>query len=267
MDTVEVAGLRSAYRSAGAGPPLLLLPGGVCDSRVGRRQLESLSDRWTVVAWDAPGCGTSSDPPPEFRMPQFAECLAGFIDAIGLERPHVVGHSWGSSLALELYNLRPERVASLVLVGAYAGWAGSLPPDEVQRRVRFALETADAGPFDPRSMRGLFSDVMPNDTADELASIMSEIRPAGTRTMALALAEADLRNVLPRVAVPTLLLCGDADERSTPTVAGDMHAAIPGSTLAVLPGLGHECFLESPDVFDAEVRAFLLSPRASGGTG
>lgn len=267
MDTVDVAGLRVAYRSAGAGPPLLLLHGAVCDSRVWRRQIESLSDAWTVVAWDAPGCGSSSDPPPEFRMPQFAECLAGFIDAIGLGRPHVLGHSWGSSLAIELCNLHPERVASLVLVGAYAGWAGSLPPDEVERRLQFALQAADSGPFEPMSMPGLFSEAMPKDAADALASIMSEIRPAGTRTMAHALAEADLRSVLPRVAVPTLLLSGDADERSPVAVARDLHAAIPGSTLALLPGLGHECFLESPEAFEAGVRAFLVSLRASGGTG
>ena len=106
-------------------------------------------------------------------------------------------------------------------------------------------------------MPGLFSDAMPRDAADELASIMSEIRPAGTRTMAHALAEADLRSVLPRVAVPTLLLSGEADERSPVAVARELHAAIPDAKLALMPGLGHECFLESPDVFDAEVRAFL----------
>jgi pimeloyl-ACP methyl ester carboxylesterase len=148
---------------------------------------------------------------------------------------------------------------SLVLVGAYAGWAGSLPRDEVERRLEFALRTADAAPraFEPHSMRGLFSDVMPKDRAHELATIMSEIRPAATRTMAHALAEADLRDVLPRIAVPTLLLYGEADERSPLSVARALHASVPGSTLTIMPGLGHECYLESAETFDAEVRAFL----------
>ncbi len=59
--------------------------------------------------------------------------------------------------------------------------------------------------------------------------------------------------------VPTLLVYGDADQRSPLPVARDLHAAIPGSQLAVLPGLGHEAFLESPDAFLAEVRRFLGS--------
>ena len=56
-----------------------------------------------MVAWDAPGCGRSSDPPEAFRMPEYADCLAAFVDALGLERPHVLGLSLGGALALELY--------------------------------------------------------------------------------------------------------------------------------------------------------------------
>jgi pimeloyl-ACP methyl ester carboxylesterase len=89
VDQIELEGLRIAYEQAGAGPPLLLLHGFVGDSRDWRRQLEDLSDEFTVVAWDAPGCGRSSDPPETFRMPQYADCLAGFVDALALGRPHV----------------------------------------------------------------------------------------------------------------------------------------------------------------------------------
>lgn len=259
VSAIEVAGLRIAYRRRGNGPPLLLLHGAVCDSRVWRVELESLSNVYTVVAWDAPGCGGSSDAPQHFRMPEYAECLEGFVAELGLRPAHVLGHSWGTALALELYRQRPTLVRSLVLVGAYAGWAGSLPPDEVDRRLQFALQTAALGPnaFEPATMPGLFSDAMPKDRADELAKVMSEIRPAATRTMAYALAEADLRDVLPHIDVPTLLLYGDADERSPLRVAHELHAAIPGSTLAVMPGLGHECYLESAPTFETEVRTFL----------
>ena len=259
MEHVDAVGLRIAFQQRGQGPCLLLLHGAVSDSRVWRLQLDSLSDAFTVVAWDAPGCGGSSDPPEHFRMAQYAECLGGLIDALGLQQPHVLGHSWGSALALELYRQRPTAVRSLVLVGAYAGWAGSLPPDEVEQRLQFALRVADlaVGTFEPSSMPGLFSDAMPRKRADELATIMSEIRPAGTRTMAYALAEADLRDVLPRINVPTLLLYGDADERSPLSVAEALHSSIPRSTLTVMPGLGHECYLESAETFDTELRDFL----------
>lgn len=261
MDYVDVAGLRIGFRRRGAGTPLVLLHGAVGDSRVWRVELESFADAFTVVAWDAPGCGGSADPPPDFRMGDFADALAGLLHALDLGPAHVLGHSWGSTLALELYLRHRSAVRSLVLVGAYAGWAGSLPRGEVEQRLQFALHVADLGPdaFEPTSMRGLFSDAMPAERAQELASIMRDSRPVGTRTMALALAEADLRAALPSIGVPTLVVCGDADERSPLSVGRELHSAIPRSALAVLKGLGHECYMESADTFGAEVRRFLLA--------
>lgn len=259
MDHIEVDGLRVAYRRRGQGPPLVLLHGGVSDSRVWRAQLDDLADELTVVAWDAPGCGGSADPPETFRLPDYADCLAGFVDALGLGRPHVLGHSWGAGLALELYRRHPTVPATLVLVGGYAGWAGSLPSDEVTRRLAFALEVADRlpGRWDPTTMPGLFSPVLSAEREGELVTIMSEIRPAGTRTMAHAFAEADLRDVLGRIDVPTLLLHGEDDERAPWDVADALHRAIPGSTLVVMPGLGHESYIESPETVNGEVRRFL----------
>jgi pimeloyl-ACP methyl ester carboxylesterase len=230
MEQVEIGGLRIAYRRAGTGPPLVLVHGAVCDGRVWRGLLEDLADEFTVIAWDAPGCGGSDDPPETFRLGDFADCLAGVISALGLARPYVLGHSFGGGLALELHRRHRSLPGALVLAGAYAGWAGSLPPEKVAQRVRVAERTADEvtrGEFDPGSIPGLFSEALPDDARSELMTIMSDIRPAACRVMAYAFAEAAL------------------------------HAAIPGSQLAVLPGLGHEAYLEDPDAFTTEVRRFL----------
>ena len=261
MDQVHVAGHRIAFQRRGSGPPLLLLHGAVSDGRVWRRELDALSDAFTVVAWDAPGCGASSDPPATFRMPDYGACLAAFVDALGFDHVHVLGHSYGSALALELFRQRPSPCAQSDPGRGVPGWAGSLAPAEIERRVRFAwnFDPGSEPGFDPTTMRGLFSDVMPGDRAAELRQIMSEIRPAGTATMAHALAEADLRDVLPHIDVPVLLLYGDADERSPLRVAEALHQAIEGSKLAVMPGLGHMCYLESPEGFETEVRRFLTS--------
>lgn len=260
MEQVEVGGLRIAYRRAGQGPPLVLVHGALGDSRVWRTLLADLADEFTVIAWDAPGCGDSDDPPETFRLGDYADCLAGVISALDLARPYVLGHSFGAGLALELYRRHRSLPGALVLAGAYAGWAGSLPPDDVAQRVRVAERTADAaarGEFDPPSVPGLFSDALPAEARSALVAMMSEIRPAATRVMAYAFAEADLRDVLPEVDVPTLLIYGDADERSPLPVASALHAAIPSSELAVLPGLGHMAYLEDPDAFTTEVRRFL----------
>ncbi len=105
------------------------------DSRSWRWQLHGLAGDFHVLAWDAPGCGRSSEPPETWRMPEYAGCVASWLATIGVDRPHVLGLSWGSSVALELYRRHPDVPTSLVLASAYAGWAGSLPADEVAARL------------------------------------------------------------------------------------------------------------------------------------
>lgn len=259
--SVEVNALRIAFEETGTGSPLVLVHGALCDGRVWQPQLDALAHEFSVISWDAPGCGQSDDPPESFRLPDYADALAGLVAALGLGAAHILGHSFGGALALELARRHPELVATLVLVGGYAGWRGSLPADEVDRRLAFALEAADRLPsrFEPVSMRGLFSERMSPDTAASLASIMSESRPVATRAMARALAEADLREALPSITVPTLVIHGEADERSPLAVAEALHEGISTSSLVVLPGLGHECYLEDPGRFNAEVRGFLAA--------
>jgi alpha-beta hydrolase superfamily lysophospholipase len=86
MNQIEVKGLRIAYERVGEGPPLVLLHGGLSDSREWRRQLEGLSDELTVVAGDAPGCGHLADPPETFRLPEYAEYLASLPDTFLCKR-------------------------------------------------------------------------------------------------------------------------------------------------------------------------------------
>jgi pimeloyl-ACP methyl ester carboxylesterase len=264
MEHVEVGGLRIAYRRAGSGPLLLLVHGGLGDSRDWRRQLEGLADELTVVAWDAPGCGGSDDPPAWFRLPEYADCLAGFVAALDLGRPHVCGLSFGGGLALELYRRHPGLPRSLVLASAYAGWAGSLPPEVVRERLERVMREADLPPdqWVRGYLSGLFTEAAPPELLEEAVTIMRDVRPAAMRTMARAFAEADLRDVLGAIRVPTLLLYGEADRRSPLGVVGaGLHRAIPGSRLIILPGVGHAASMEAPERFNAEVRGFLRSVR------
>jgi pimeloyl-ACP methyl ester carboxylesterase len=262
MDTVEVDGLRIAYERAGAGPPLLLLHGYVADGpTTWGRQIDALCDEYTVVAWDAPGAGGSSDPPESFGMAGYADCLAGLVEALRIDRAHVAGLSFGGALALELTRRHPTIPMSLVLVSAYAGWGGSLPADVAEQRLRQALVLADLPPdeFVDALLPTMFSEGTAPEAVEAFRPSMLAFHPAGFRAMARAAAE-DLRDVLPGVAVPTLLVYGDRDVRAPLTVGEALHAAITGSTLVVLGGAGHVCNLESPDEFDAAVRRFLHRP-------
>jgi pimeloyl-ACP methyl ester carboxylesterase len=103
VGTVAVDGKLLAFHRAGSGPPLLLLHGARSDGREWRLQLEALSDEFTVIAWDAPGCGGSFDPPDEFPLAAYADAVAALCVALGVDRPHLLGLSFGGGLALEVY--------------------------------------------------------------------------------------------------------------------------------------------------------------------
>lgn len=258
-ESVEIEGLRVAFRRAGKGEPLMLLHGIYGESRNWAPQLDALSDEFMVVAWDAPGAGQSDDPPESFGFAEYADCLAGLIRELGLGRPHVCALSYSGGIALELWRRHPELLASLTLVGAYAGWAGSLPADKVENRLQRALEQADRGgeaaarEFIPE----LFAADAPAELVDQAIALSSSFHPAGLRVMARASAASDLREVLPGVAVPTLVIHGREDRRSPLSVSEALHAGIPNSHLAVVDRAGHLTNLEAPDEFNRLLREFL----------
>jgi pimeloyl-ACP methyl ester carboxylesterase len=264
MRELQLGDLRIAYTQAGHGPPLVLLHGGLDDSRSWRRQIDALADEFTVLAWDAPGCGRSSDVPESWRMPDYADALASWLLATGIEQPHILGLSWGSTIALELYRRHPLVPGSLILASPYAGWAGSLPPGEVAARLESVLAAAGL-PRDqmPEGLPGVFSGRASPALRSEQLAIWADNaggrNPGGYRAMAYSMAEADLRDVLPRIQVPTLLLHGQLDERAPLKVASDLHARIPASRLVIVEGVGHLTNVEAPDEFNAHVRQFIRS--------
>lgn len=260
MEDVEIDGLRIAYRATGSGgPPVVLLHGGLVDSRAWAYELDALADEFRVVAWDAPGCGQSSDPPPSFALGDYADVVAELIEALELGPSHLVGLSFGGGLALELYRRHEPLVASLVLVSAYAGWAGSLPPEETEERLQRAERNARRPPEEwvDEFLATLFSDSTPAAVVAKTREIMLDSTPEGMLPMVRAFAEADLRDVLADVSVPTLLLYGEDDRRSPRPIAQALAAAIPTSRLVFVPGVGHDVNVEAPEVFEAYVRSFL----------
>jgi pimeloyl-ACP methyl ester carboxylesterase len=260
MESIEVDGLRIAYELAGTGPPLVLLHGYVADGRTTwRPQIEALSDEFTVVAWDAPGAGESSDPPESLGLAGYADTLAHFIAAIGLERPHVGGLSFGGALAIEFVRRHPDVPRSLVLASAYAGWRGSLASDVAEQRLRQALTLSRLPPdeFAAALLPTMFSEGIQARTFDEFGESMRAFHPVGFRAMARALAE-DVSDALREVRVPTLLVYGDQDVRAPLSVARQLHRGISGSSLVVLSDAGHVCNIEAPGAFNAAVRSFLL---------
>ncbi|HCO02187.1 MAG TPA: alpha/beta hydrolase [Actinobacteria bacterium] len=262
MTRAEVGRHSVAFRYVGEGPPLVLLHGFLCDRRVWRRQLMDLSDQCTVVAWDAPGAGSSSDPPDPFTITDWGHCLAQFLDVVGIERAHVLGLSWGGLLAQEFYRLYPTRVRGLILADTYAGWKGSLGESVAEQRLARCLRESSlpAEEFVARWVPvEFFTQAASQALQAEMSAVVSNFHPLGFRLMAKALADADTTDLLPNIKVPTLLLWGEDDRRSPLSVAEQFRDAIPSSELVVIPRAAHISNMERPEEFNAHVRRFCLA--------
>ena len=257
MDVVRTSGLEVAYKRVGRGPPLVFVHGAAEDGRIWQPQLDALADEFTVIAWDEPGAGRSSDVPSNFGLADYANCLAAVIEALALGPAHVAGLSWGGTLAQELYRHHPRLVATLILVDTYAGWKGSLPAEEVRARVAGARQmlATPADAFDP-TLPGLFAGDPPVDFVPLLNEIAADVRPDSLKTQLLVMADADQRDLLAHIAVATLLIWGELDARSPLSVAHQFEQAIPDTTLVVIPDCGHVSNLERPEQFNNAVRDF-----------
>jgi pimeloyl-ACP methyl ester carboxylesterase len=257
VEVGEANGLEIAYERVGEGPSLVFAHGAASDSRLWRPQLAALADEFTVVAWDEPGAGRSSDVPPGFGLADYASCLAALIEALALGPAHVAGLSWGGTVVQELYRLHPGSVATLIFVDTYAGWKGSLPEEELRARIAHSRKTfaAPAEEFDP-TLPGLLAGDPPPEAVALLEEMAADVRPESMKTQLSVMAEADQRDLLPRIAVPTLLIWGELDARSPLSVARQFDQAIPDAKLVVIPGAGHLSNLEQPERFNEAVREF-----------
>ena len=257
METVQTHGLAISYERVGNGPPVVFVHGAAEDSRSWGPQLTGLADAFTVIAWDEPGAGRSSDVPENFDLADYAHCLADLIEATALGPAHVVGLSWGGTLVLELYRQRPQQVKALILADTYAGWKGSLAEGELRARVAGIHQkfSAPPGEFDP-TLPGLFASEPPATVRSLFETMAADVQPASMQKALLIQAETDQRDLLTRIDIPTLLIWGELDARSPLSVARQFEQAITDAELVVIPGAGHLSNLERPERFNQAVREF-----------
>ncbi len=260
MPEAVINGQRLFYQNQGHGSPALVCLHGISsNSRSWRHQLAGLSQRFRVIAWDAPGYGQSVDVPALDGLAGFAHYLAGLLDWLKLDQAVIVGLSMGGVIAQEFYRLYPDRVLALVLADTNSG-GGSRP--EPERRARLearlrALDTLTPAQLAAERAPALLSPGAAEELKLEVISMVAQIHPAGYRQAALALDAADTRAVLPQIKVPSLVLWGEHDNITPRAEAENIYQAIPGARLTVLVGAGHLSNMEQPAAFNQALTSFL----------
>jgi pimeloyl-ACP methyl ester carboxylesterase len=260
---VTVDGLRLGYRRTGRGPVVLLLHGGASDGREWLPLMSDVESEADLVALDVAGCGGSDDPAPGCSLADLADLVSGAVRALGLGPVHLGGLSFGGGLALQVALRHPDLVRSLLLFSAYAGWAGSLPPEEVAARRAWARSFLEGPrPAAPDELvPGLLGRPLPPELADLLRQAHAEHRPGPTTVLLEAFADADLSAELGAVRCPTVVVHGELDERAPLAVAEGLHRGIQASRLVVLPGVGHQVNLEARAETAAIVREVVAGDR------
>jgi pimeloyl-ACP methyl ester carboxylesterase len=251
---IEANGLTIAYGTAGDGPPLVLLHGATSAGGDGfRAQIARFARSFRCYVPDARGHGgTRWDASRGFSYAALVDDLAAFLEALGLERPNLLGVSMGAQTALGYAIRSPERVGSLVLVGLSVA-------DEPRRSVvRRLLDVERIERDDPRF-------------AADLARRHDPVQgPGAWRTLLRAMAEAIGRESPPspaeirRATAPALVAVGDRDPIAPVDQAWALARQLPDARLLVLPGAGHEVHAQRAGLFNEACEWFWRSIGAIG---
>jgi len=261
----EVAGERMRVVERGRdGPRLLLVHGYASNAQAWRGVIDRLDGRFRMAAVDLVGFGWSSRAPTQpLTGDAYAERLAGVLAALGWERAHVAGQSWGGGLAQRLAAAHPERVNRMVLVATVdpsrplrLGTAGLRLGIRFPRLARIAVRRAQRT-----------AAAATGTTPDELArGYVEPLRLAGTaafldRFVAEHATSSHLD--LARVTAPTLVIGPLEDEVVHPSTTRSVAERIPGARYEALPGATHSVAAEEPDRVAPLIAAFLSGAAAA----
>jgi 3-oxoadipate enol-lactonase len=215
-----------------------------------------------VLLYDCTGHGASPKPAGPYSAEGFADDLSRLLDHLGWGSTLVAGASMGGCVALAFIERYPQKASALGLVDTTA-WYGADAPRQWEERAQKALRGGMKALVDFQVTRW-FSDAFraahPAVVSQCVATFLGNDVHAYAETCRM-LGAADLRDVLPRIAVPTAVMVGEDDYATPPAMAQQLHRAIRGSTLTVLRGARHLTPLERPQEIAAHLRR-LLDPVA-----
>jgi 2-hydroxy-6-oxonona-2,4-dienedioate hydrolase len=247
VDYVDVGPWRTRVLQAGAGEPLVLMPGTGGHLEAYAHNIGPLSEHFRVIAYDYPGHGYTTHATADLELPDYVEHLAGLLDALGVAAAHVSGESLGGWVALKFAAAHPERTRRLVLNTP----GGTMARPEVMERIRSLSQAAADDPSEAKiraRLEWLMAD--PATVTDELVAIRRAIysRPGFADSMRhlLCLQDPEIRrrNLVTDeelAAVPHgAMVIWTSNDPSGPAAVGmEMAEKIPGGRFEFIDGAGH----------------------------
>jgi len=257
---LSAGGIGTHYLKTGRGPCLILLHGAGGSSLNWAPVMAALAAKCCVIAPDLVGYGESDKPAVVYDRPFFAVWLRNFLDALGLEKPTILGHSQGGAVALQLAIEHPERLERLILVcpaglsvdgipfGAKLGilWVNFLPSRLAARWMsRYVCENGRS------------------EWDGEITDYLLQVKrlPQSKRVFLAGLGESIApfsADALQGIAHPTLIVWGRKDRLLLPSHAERARREIPASRLCLIAGAGHLPFLDQPEAFSDAVLGFVV---------
>jgi 3-oxoadipate enol-lactonase len=228
------------------------------DHRLWNRQMPAVENRFRVVRYEACGHGVSAPPRGPVTVERLARDLIALLDHLEIDRAVVCGCSLGGVIALWLSAHQPERVTGVVL----ANTGAKVGTDESwDARIAAVRAGGTAAVRDQVVARFLTAEFRSRDPATTalIAGMIEATNADGYIAACEALRGADLREAATTVRVPAMIVGSELDQSTPPALARELHAAIDGSELVMIPDAAHLSNVEQPEVFNAALVRFVES--------
>ena len=259
MASIATARGRIGYLEAtgGDGTPLIFLHGVGSDKSVWRPQLDHFGKSRHAVAFDYPGYGESEFVDGATRT-DFAAAILAAMDALEIDQAHVCGLSLGGVIAMAMHAAAPKRCASLIIADSFAvhpDGQGIYDRSGAASRAMTMRELAEA------RTGVLLGSAATAELRTEVIDTMAGIDPAAYRLGAAAVWLADQRDIAASINVPTLILVGEEDGITPPSLSAELKQLISGSQLQIIAEAGHLANAEQPEAFNEAIESFFSQQR------
>jgi len=257
INVVEVGNARLAYRLDGppTAPTLVFSNSLGLDWDMWQPQVNAFGQQFRLLRYDSRGHGRSTISPGPYTIEMLGRDLVAILDAAEVERAYVCGISLGGMVAQWLTAHHPERVVRAVFANTGACIGTSASWEDRIARVRSGGMSAIREPVMSRFFSTPFR-VRHPEVDNRISAMLSAINPDGYIATCQALRDADIRGSVGRIHTPTLIMTGALDESTPIALSQELHAAIPGSELMIIPDCAHLSNLEAADTVNEQALRF-----------